>query len=170
MIQPIVVASQQLIVVQEKHMISIMETNNGKIAFSRRLNKLCDEKKLPAYGRQSILRDYFRSIGVRISQESVRKWLTGESIPRYEKIIVLCNFFDVSCEWLLTGNGDKKKLVNDGAAKTYIVSDPKKQAIIEMILAMDSKSIDNDENNRPHSNDGKSEPKNNGTEHSNGTE
>lgn len=143
MIQPKVVASQQLIVVREKHMISIMETNNERIAFSCRLNKLCDDKKLPAYGRQSILRDYFRSIGIKISQESVRKWLTGE--------------------------GEKRRLVTDRTARTYIVNDPKKQAIIELILAMDEKSVNDVANNKPIRNDDELESKN-GTEHHNGTE
>ena len=168
MIQPKVAGSQQLIVVRKKNMIYIMNTNNERNVFSRRLNELCNEKHLPVYGRQSIIRDYFNSIRIKISQESVRKWLTGESIPRHEKLIILCGYFDVSYEWLLTGKGEKRKSLADKSAKTYIVSDPKKQAIIEMILEMDEKKIGDVADNGSIKNDAKSEQKN-GTEHSNGT-
>lgn len=44
-----------------------------------------------------------------MSQESVRKWLMSESIPRHENKIVLCKYFNVLYEWLSTGHGDKRK-------------------------------------------------------------
>lgn len=108
-IQPLVVNSQQLIVAHESNIIGEMSSNEEKILFSKRLNDLCEEKGLPLHGRQSIIRDHFIGLGIRMSQESVRKWLTAESIPRHENKIILCKYFNILYEWLSTGEGDKRK-------------------------------------------------------------
>ncbi|PSJ16350.1 hypothetical protein [Nitrosomonas supralitoralis] len=108
-IQPLVVIGQQLIVARESNIIERMSNNEQKIQFSKRLNDLCEEKGLPLHGRQSLLRDHFIALGIKMSQESVRKWLMAESIPRHENKIVLCKYFNVLYEWLSTGDGDMRK-------------------------------------------------------------
>lgn len=49
----------------------------------------------------------------------------------------------INALWLSTGKGEKykNKKIPEGA-KTYIVSDPKKQAIIEILLGMKEENID----------------------------
>lgn len=77
-------------------------SDDEKALFSRRLKELCDEKDLPDHGRQTILRKKFG-----VSQEAVRKWLDGESIPKYSHKVALCDYFGVNFEWLSTGRGAK---------------------------------------------------------------
>lgn len=77
-------------------------SDNEKLLFSRRLKELCVEKNLPEHGRQTILRKKLK-----ISQEAVRKWLDGESIPRHNHKVQLCEYFGVNYEWLATGRGVK---------------------------------------------------------------
>lgn len=106
-IQLMVVNSQQLIVVDEKNMINDMERDDEKALFAKRLNELCDDKSLPTRGRQTILKDHFIKNNIKMSQESTRKWLKGETILIHENKIVLCQYFKANYEWLATGNGEK---------------------------------------------------------------
>lgn len=69
--------------------------------FADRLNYLCDkDRRVPAInqGRQTTLKHEFN-----VSQEAVRKWLSGESTPRMEKIKNIAHFFNCRWEWLLEG-------------------------------------------------------------------
>jgi len=40
-----------------------------------------------------------------VSQESARKWLEGEAIPREEKLIEICKRYPCRKEWLQNGEG-----------------------------------------------------------------
>ncbi len=85
-----------------------MIKNNQKALFSERLHHLCDEKGLPIHGRQSAIRDEFVKKGHKMSQESVRKWLSAEAVPKHDNKVFLCDLFNVKYEWLSTGKGDKR--------------------------------------------------------------
>lgn len=62
-----------------------MVTNNeDKQGFSDRLNAVLDAAGVVKIGegRQGILKNIFK-----VSDKGARKWIQGESIPRYEKIL-----------------------------------------------------------------------------------
>lgn len=141
-IQPLVVNSQQLIVAYESNIIGDMQNNEEKVLFSKRLNNLCEEKGLPLHGRQTIIKYHFLSLGIRISQESVRKWLMAESIPRHEKKIILCKYFNVLYEWLSTGKGDKRLEVINAAREIFETNNTKKQDLIKFILSLPDDEVD----------------------------
>lgn len=44
-----------------------------------------------------------------VSRQTVSKWETGESRPDFDKIVPICELFEISSEELLTGNSVKSK-------------------------------------------------------------
>lgn len=73
-----------------------METN-----FSKRLTQACDDNPLiPDYGHG---RQVTIATKLEVSQEAVRKWFTGESVPRPGKMTTLADFLGVSESWLALG-------------------------------------------------------------------
>jgi hypothetical protein len=102
-LQPIVVKSQQLIVVSKPRTIATMSSEE-KEGFARRMNRVADLLKIPPKGqnRQFLLGKKFH-----VSQESARKWLEGESFPTTEKCIEIAKEANVSFEWFVTGRGDE---------------------------------------------------------------
>jgi hypothetical protein len=102
-LQPIVVKSQQLIVVSKPRSIATMSSEE-KEGFARRMNRVADLLKIPPKGqnRQFLLGKKFS-----VSQESARKWLEGESFPTTEKCIEIAKEANVSFEWFVTGRGDE---------------------------------------------------------------
>jgi len=79
-----------------------MDENQELTAFSRRMHEICDDMKLPAYGRQSEMAKLFN-----VSQKGARKWLEAESFPRWEHIIRITEWAGVTIEWLMSGRGPK---------------------------------------------------------------
>lgn len=71
-----------------------------KKAFSERLNQLLDDNKAPEKyaGRQVFLAEQLK-----VSQESARKWLEGESIPRKAKIQQMAQKWSCRASWLEYG-------------------------------------------------------------------
>jgi hypothetical protein len=71
-----------------------------KKAFSVRLNQLLDDHKAPEKyaGRQVFLAEELK-----VSQESARKWLEGESIPRKAKILQMAQKWSCRASWLEYG-------------------------------------------------------------------
>lgn len=70
-------------------------------AFAQRLNTACDgHPHIPAYGmgRQTWVKDQMD-----VSHEAVRKWFTGESRPRPDKMKVLAARLEVDEAWLSLG-------------------------------------------------------------------
>lgn len=69
--------------------------------FSQRLNELLNHYGAPQKhsGRQVALKNL---IGV--SQESARKWLEGEALPRYDKMQRICATYPCRVEWLRDGS------------------------------------------------------------------
>lgn len=113
-LQPLVVRSQQLIVLSGRLNIQPMDTKALKREFSNRLHELCTDKGVPVQGRQTAVAKIFK-----ISQEAARKWLEGESIPTFERQDQICKWAEVNYEWIMRGSGKKYK---DSAI--YMTTDP----------------------------------------------
>ncbi|MBK7492708.1 MAG: helix-turn-helix transcriptional regulator [Nitrosomonas sp.] len=101
-VQLLAVECQQPIVVMKRGIILNMAKTEEKIAFSKRLAELCEEKGLKDRGRQTALR---KVCGLK--QQSVNKWFNGEAVPEYENSVALCKYFNCHYEWLMTGRGEK---------------------------------------------------------------
>lgn len=79
-------------------------------AFSERLKK--------ALGDRS---PYYIEKKTGIAQSLVRKYLSGQSIPGTDKLVILADVCGVSISWLATGEGsqdDKAVVVSDAALNT----------------------------------------------------
>lgn len=83
---------------------AILARMDEKMAFSNRLNELCDDMGIPPKGenRQQTLGKLFT-----VSQNGARKWLEGEGFPSTERMIAVAKWGKVSFEWLATGRGTK---------------------------------------------------------------
>lgn len=77
-------------------------------AFSFRLESACDEAGIPGFrqGRQS---HFKRQLGV--SPEAVRRWFSGESIPRQETIRKLAKMLKVDPAWLQYGSAPEVQTI-----------------------------------------------------------
>lgn len=75
----------------------------GRERFAERLAELCNDKKLPARGRQKRLAERCE-----VSHQAVGKWLRGEAYPEIEKILALAEWAEVNVNWLLQGVGPKR--------------------------------------------------------------
>jgi transcriptional regulator with XRE-family HTH domain len=76
-------------------------------AFAKRLNQIFDESRhLPGFnqGRYTWVRDQLAmKYGVEVTRETVRKWVSGETVPRNEKLRALAKLFNVDEGWLAFG-------------------------------------------------------------------
>lgn len=74
-------------------------------AFSRRLDKaLTAHPRSPAgYGRNTWLIRELAHQNVVVSNETIRKWLTGEAMPRRDKMAALAKTLRVDETWLAMG-------------------------------------------------------------------
>lgn len=76
-------------------------------AFAKRLNQVFDESRLvPDFnqGRYTWIKDQLKmKYGVEVTRETVRKWVSGETVPRNEKLRALAQLFDVDEGWLAFG-------------------------------------------------------------------
>ncbi len=69
--------------------------------FADRLRQTLDRARfVEGRGRTGALADRYA-----VSRETVRKWLTGLTLPELARIVELAKDFDVSFEWLATGRG-----------------------------------------------------------------
>jgi len=68
-------------------------------AFSRRLAQACTEARLDEFGRGMAIA---RALGV--SSKAVSKWLNAEAIPRQDKMYELATFLNADVLWLQHGN------------------------------------------------------------------
>lgn len=69
--------------------------------FGQRLTKLRTEKKLTIEEVSEILK---------VKKETIEKWENNEKNPDFDKILPLCELFDVSADELLTGKKEIKKI------------------------------------------------------------
>lgn len=124
-IQPNVVASQQLIVVYDAGSITTMSSNE-KQAFAERMNQVADLLNIPDKGRQTHLGKRFK-----VSQESARKWLQGEGFPSTDKCIEIAKAANVRFEWFMTGRGEKP-LYSNGHQQTHAVTEPDSPGYLQL--------------------------------------
>lgn len=69
--------------------------------FYRRFKKACDDNpNIPPYGHG---RQVYLSAKLKVTQEAVRKWFTGEARPRAEKMRAISNLLEVDEAWLALG-------------------------------------------------------------------
>lgn len=110
MIPPLVV-----VIAQSVGVLLLME-------FARRLVQACDESPLvPEHGRG---RQVYLAKKLKVTQEAVRKWLVGESLPRPDKIAALAKALDVDPVWLQLGTSpleiaEKRQVALRGDAAVY---------------------------------------------------
>lgn len=92
------------------------------LEFARRLKQACDESPLvPEHGRG---RQVYIAKKMRVTQEAVRKWLEGESLPRPDKIKDLAKVLGVDPLWLQLGTSpleiaEKRQAALRGDAAVY---------------------------------------------------
>lgn len=78
--------------------------------FEQRLTKLRTEKKLTIEEVAEILK---------VKKETIEKWESGEKKPDFDKILPLCELFDISADELLTGKKEVKKVEKKKNNSTY---------------------------------------------------
>ncbi len=77
---------------------------NVKQAFSKRLRSVLEKAGLDARKPALVAREFNRRfLDKPVTAYGVRKWLTGESIPAQDKLVVLAAWLGVSPEWLRYG-------------------------------------------------------------------
>jgi hypothetical protein len=77
---------------------------NVKQAFSKRLRTVLEKAGLDARKPALVAHEFNRRfLDKPVTAYGVRKWLTGESIPAQEKLVVLAAWLGVSPEWLRYG-------------------------------------------------------------------
>ena len=90
--------------------------------FAKRLVQACDESPIvPEHGRG---RQVYLAKKLNVTQEAVRKWLVGESLPRPDKIALLAKTLGVDALWLQLGTSpleiaDKRQAALRGDAAVY---------------------------------------------------
>lgn len=67
--------------------------------FAERLYKLRRDKKL---ARDAL------GLKIGVSKTAIKNWEDGENLPKVEYVKALAEFFDVSFDWLATGQGSKQ--------------------------------------------------------------
>lgn len=81
-----------------------MATANVKQAFSKRLRAVLEKAGIDARKPVLVTREFNRRfLDKPVTTYGVRKWLTGESIPAQDKLVVLATWLGVSPEWLRYG-------------------------------------------------------------------
>jgi hypothetical protein len=72
-------------------------------SFAGRLHEALADQGREERGRAA----YLAKIG-RVSSTAAGKWLSGESLPGMENVVLVATELGVCVEWLLTGRGPKK--------------------------------------------------------------
>lgn len=82
-----------------------LEHDINLIAFSERMNEVCDDMGVPPKGhnRQATLGRLFK-----VTQKGARKWLVGEGYPKMSIAIEIAKWARINIQWLLMGEGPKK--------------------------------------------------------------
>lgn len=95
----------------------------------KRLALACDQKNIPAWGRN-------REIGKRlnVSPAAVSKWLNDKSRPTTSKLFELAHFLEVTPEWLASGKGPMRPI--DGPTSQKL-----KEAI-DILQSLDNTNLD----------------------------
>lgn len=60
-----------------------------------------------------------------VTRQTVSKWETNQSTPDFDKIVPLCELFEISTEELLTGKKSTQKSEEENNTKNNVSSEPK---------------------------------------------
>lgn len=123
-----------------------MVPNPEKIAFSRRLNEALDDA---GFAEKGAGRQVALAAKCKVSQNAVRKWLEGESIPEVSRLMQLAVDFNVAFEWLATGRGEKRATPKADPALSvlaarYTTADEATRQLIELALARPEEPVPED--------------------------
>lgn len=83
-----------------------MTVDAERMEFAKRLNVMLDEEEFAGLheGRQTKLAQL-----TSVSQNSARKWLIGETIPRQDKLRIIASTFGRSAQWLRYGDSEVRE-------------------------------------------------------------
>lgn len=103
-----------------------MANSDGREAFSKRLRQALQQGGVALHSPTRLaeaFNDRYR--GKPISQQTVRKWLNGISIPRHDKILVLAEWLGMPADMLEYGKGAAAAPAMQQASPAYrsILSD-----------------------------------------------
>lgn len=73
--------------------------------FSRRLAQACDSAGMEAHGRQATL-----ATALQVTPKAVSKWFNAEALPRRAKLMALATYIGATSEWLLGGEASSLPL------------------------------------------------------------
>lgn len=109
-----------------------MTDEQEKVAFSKRLNELCDDMGVPPKGqaRQTTLAKIFK-----VSQNATRKWLENDGFCSLVTGKQIANWGAVSFNWLMTGEGNKRPDDESPLLRRYRSADPATRMLIDIALA-----------------------------------
>lgn len=123
---------------------------NTKEDFAARLNSACDKANPPipeGRGRRAELVRRVKAVGLTVSGESARKWLSAESIPSMDNVRYIAQALCVDTDWLLTGRiaeypkgSDKPAPAKDIANPIYAAFDPNVREVIAIMGAVDKQA------------------------------
>lgn len=92
----------------------MLTMTNGQSTFAQRLAQACDDSTIvPEYGKG---RQVSIAKRIDVTQEAVRKWFSGDAVPRPDKMKELAEYLEVDQAWLALGinpeidRNDKRKL------------------------------------------------------------
>lgn len=85
-------------------------SENERINFAKRLNKILDDRHYPERGRAQKL---LNELNLDISDRAVNKWLKGETMPDRANMVAIAKLFDLSYDWLASGADSKKPSIDD---------------------------------------------------------
>lgn len=71
--------------------------------FSSRLRQALNKANYPAHSPAKITRQFNLRHTHAVSNECVRKWLAGETIPTDDKVQTLADWLNVTVDWLSFG-------------------------------------------------------------------
>lgn len=97
-----------------------MANSDGREAFSKRLRQALQQGGVALHSPTRLaeaFNDRYR--GKPISQQTVRKWLNGISIPRHDKILVLAEWLGMPADMLEYGKGGATGPAMQQAAPAY---------------------------------------------------
>lgn len=82
-----------------------MKQDTVNVAFAKRLSGAMDaHPRCPeGHGRNTWLKGALEEVGVNVSLETIRKWLSGEALPRRPKIAALAKALRIDETWLAMG-------------------------------------------------------------------
>lgn len=80
-----------------------MVTDEEKLAFSARLNRILD--LVDGFPKKGAGRQVQLGKDWGVTQKAARKWLEAESIPELTRLMAMARHYGVSFEWLTTGRG-----------------------------------------------------------------